>query len=180
MKTWPLTIAVLTTLSGTLAPTAAAQDAGPASKYPRTKDVSTLDGIIEAYYDVVSGGVGEPRQVARDASLHHPSARVTRTGVDETGKPFARVLTLEEFHSQSDSLLVASGFHEREIHRLVEKFGNVTHVWSTYEWETETGGETGRGINSIQLYHDGTRYWITAWIFDGEREDNPIPPQFLP
>ncbi len=178
MKAWQLVIAVMTTLPAAPAG-AGAQGAGDAG-YPRAEDVSTVDGILEAYYEVVSGPVGKPRETARDASLHHPAARVTRTGVDETGEPFAHVMTLDEFHNQSDSSLVANGFQEREIHRVTQTFGNVTHVWSTYEWEAEKGGEKGRGINSIQIYHDGERYWITAWIFDSERRDNPIPPAFLP
>lgn len=74
-----------------------------------------------------------------------------------------------------------SAFYEAEIHRVTQRFGNVAHVWSTYAWRRSDGGPVeGRGINSIQLYHDGTRWWITAWIFDSERADNPIPPAFLP
>ena len=48
-------------------------------------------------------------------------------------------------------------------------------------WLVEPDGEVfGRGINSIQLYHDGDRWWITSWIFDQERAGNEIPAEFLP
>ena len=148
--------------------------------YPLEADVATLDGIIRAYYEVVSGPAGVPRDTARDQSLHHPEARAIITGVDETGIPFIRNLTLREYHE-----LAGRGgypaFYEEEIHRTTQRFGNVAHVWSTYSWRRSLEGPVeGRGINSIQLYYDGTRWWITAWIFDSERAGNPVPPAYLP
>ena len=147
---------------------------------PRAEDVATLDGIIKAYYEVVSGPAGEPSQTERDASLHHPDARAIITGRGQDGKPYIRNLTLAQFHEGAQR----SGnpaFYEVEIHRLTQQFGNVAHVWSTYAWRrSEDGPVEGRGINSIQLYHDGERWWITAWIFDSERDELPIPAAFLP
>lgn len=151
-----------------------------AAAYPLATDVATLDGIIKAYYEVVSGPAGQPRETARDKSLHHPGARAIITGVDKSGKPYIENLTLEEYHKRSQ----AGGdpaFWEREIHRVTERFGNIAHVWSTYAWQDEEKGPVkGRGINSIDLYFDGTRWWITGWIYDSERPDNPIPAEFLP
>ncbi len=43
---------------------------------PIPEDVQTLDGIIKAYYEVVSGPAGESADRARDESLHHPAALV--------------------------------------------------------------------------------------------------------
>jgi len=37
-----------------------------------------------------------------------------------------------------------------------------------------------RAYNSIQLTWDGERWWILSWFFDVERDDNPIPAEFLP
>lgn len=144
---------------------------------PRPEDVSTLDGIIRAYYEVVSGPAGVPRQVARDHTLHHPDALVAITGLNASGEPTIRTMTLAEYHGGPSE--PAEGFYEQEIHREVQTFGSVTHVWSTYEWRREPDGAVqGRGINSIQLYFDGERWWITSWIFDSERPGNPIPPEY--
>ncbi|MDX1546435.1 MAG: hypothetical protein R3247_05575 [Rhodothermales bacterium] len=166
-------IRLLLLLSLGLSLSAAAQDA----RYPLPEDVATLDGIIRAYYEVVSAPAGVPRQTARDHSLHHPDARAIITGVDSTGRPFIRNMTLAEFHDGMGT----GAFFEHEIHRETQRFGNVAHVWSTYAWRsTPDGPAEGRGINSIQLYHDGARWWITAWIYDSERPGNPIPPAFLP
>lgn len=147
---------------------------------PMPTDVASLDGIIAAYYEVVSGPVGEPCDVERDRSLHDPNARAIIAGVDADGRPQIRNLTLNEYHDGCREPR-GRGFYEREIHRVTHRFGNVAHVWSTYEWAERPGGPVGgRGINSIHLYHDGARWWIVDWIFDNEREGNPIPAEFLP
>jgi len=161
-----------------IAPVSAQVDV-PKGPFPIPEDVATLDDILDAYYEVVSAAAGQPKQVERDHSLHHPMARVAITGTGEDGKPFIRMMTLDGYYE--DNVVSTTGFFEKEIHRVVQRFGNVVHVWSTYEWRTsEDGPVQGRGINSIQLYNDGTRWWITSWIYDSEQEGNPIPAKFLP
>lgn len=153
---------------------ATAQEAG----YPLAEDVATLDGIMRAYYEVVSGPAGVPRDWARDRSLHHPDALVTILSVDDQARPTARTMTLAEYHERSGEV-AREPFYEREIHRVVDRFGNIANVWSTYEWRRDEAGPVmGRGINNIQLYHDGDRWWITSWSYDSEREGNPIPPEY--
>lgn len=150
------------------------------SPYPLEDDVRTLDGIIKAYYEVVSAAAGEARDWARDSSLHAPDARVVITGKRADGTPFANIMTLAEYHASSGAT-TTMGFFEEEIHRETQRFGQIAHVWSTYAWRrTADGPVEGRGINSIQLYHDGTRWWISSWFFDSERTDNPIPASYLP
>lgn len=145
------------------------------TSYPLREDVATLDGIIKAYYEVVSGPEG-PKETARDASLHHPEANVMISGVDKKGQPYLKAMTLKEYHANSSN----AAFYEREIFRVTESFGNVTHAWSTYEARTSPGGPViARGINSIQLYHDADRWWILSWVFDSERKNNPIPGKYL-
>jgi hypothetical protein len=43
-----------------------------------------------------------------------------------------------------------------------------------------TGPVMERGINSIELFCDGTRFWISSWSFDNETEKNKIPTEYLP
>ena len=143
-------------------------------------DVADLDAIIAAYYDVISGPAGEVADRERDRSLHHPDALVGISGVDGEGQPFLRTMSLDEYHDAFGGAR-QEAFYEREIHREARRFGNVAHVWSTYASSREPEGEPfARGINSIQLYHDGSRWWIMGWIFDSERQGNPIPPEYLP
>lgn len=161
-----------------LSSSAAAQ--ADSARYPLPGDVATLDGIIRAYYDVVSGPAGSTANRARDSSLHVEHARVGIVGRDADGAPVLRTMTVGEYHDRFGGPRRAP-FYEWEIHRVTQRFGSVAHVWSTYlTSDAPDGSARSRGINSIQLYFDGTRWWITAWFFDSERDDNPIPAEFLP
>jgi hypothetical protein len=100
---------------------------------------------------------------------------------DSTGRIHATVMDHQMFVDGSNDGLVRRGFFEREIHRTTRRFGNVVHVFSTYEMrERADGPVNGRGINSIELFWDGTRWWIAAAQWDDERPDNPIPKAYLP
>jgi len=141
-------------------------------------DVQSIDAIMKAYYEVVSGEVGQKRDWERDTYLHHPSAKIWVTGRSSQNISYVNPMTLEEFHDASSGL-VDSGFFEWEIHREEQAFGNIIHVWSTYAWSTTADREIGgRGINSIELYFDGNRYWILSWSYDSERASNPIPKEY--
>jgi hypothetical protein len=145
---------------------------------PLSADVESIDGIVTAFYEVISGPKGEPRQWGRDATLYLPNVHFTPTSV-EGGKPSARIMPKQEFVDRADRFLVESGFVEEEIHRVTRTFGHIADVASTYRWRTEDG-RSGRGINFIHLFHDGDRWWITHATWDSERDDNPIPGEFLP
>jgi hypothetical protein len=141
-------------------------------------DVSSLDGIVKAFYETISGGKGVARQWSRDRTLYTPGVRFAAMS-EENGKIRASVMNHEQFVNSSNEFFVESGFTEREINRVTRRFGNIAHVFSVYEYATEDKKTTGRGINSIELYFDGARWWIFAVTWDDERPGNPIPKEFL-
>ncbi len=143
-------------------------------------EVGTLDGIIKAYYDVVTVKKGEKVSYQRDSCLHVPNALVGSAQKGKDGKVSLKLITLKQFHQASDAFLEKDGFWEREIGRKVENFGAIYHVWSTYETKnTADGPVIERGINSIELYFDGTRFWILSWVFDHESDGQRIPQKYL-
>lgn len=148
---------------------------------PRPADVGTLDGLIAAYYDVISGPAGQPRQWSRDRTLYIPEIRFVSMSVGKDGKPVAHKMSHQEFVDASDAGVVKDGFYEKEVHRVTERFGNIAHVFSTYESRIKADGPViARGINSIEAYWDGKRWWIASAIWDEERPDNPMPAEYLP
>jgi hypothetical protein len=148
---------------------------------PHAEDVATIDGIMKAFYEVISGPAGQPRQWSRDRTLYIPDIRFVALSQDKSGHPVATIVSHQQFVDDSDAVLVQEGFYESEIHRVTQRFGNIAHVFSTYESRTKAGGPiTTRGINSIELFYDGQRWWIASNIWDDERKDNPLPPAFLP
>lgn len=147
---------------------------------PRAADVATVDGVVKAYYDVITGAAGQPRQWSRDRSLYIPDLRFVATGVGKQG-PYARVMDHQAFVDASDSSMVHDGFFEREIHRVTRSYGNIVQVFSTYEERrTAEAPVEGRGINALQLFWDGKRWWVASAIWFDEDPAHPIPPEFLP
>jgi hypothetical protein len=147
---------------------------------PRPDDVATIDGMIKAYYEVVSGPAGKPREWARDRTLYIKDLRFVSVESDKSGAVTPRIEDHQAYVDASDHMS-RRGFFEREIHRVTERFGPIAHVWSTYESRREDKGPvTARGINSIELFWDGKRWWIANAIWTEEGPGRPIPPEYLP
>jgi hypothetical protein len=146
-------------------------------------DVASEDAIIAALYGAISGPAGQKRDWGRFRSLFIPDARLivarTRRPDGQTLPP--RVMTVEQYITSSGPSL-ENGFFEREISRISETFGGVTHRFSTYESRARAEDPTpfARGINSIQLLNDGQRWWVVTVFWDSERPNNPIPAKYLP
>lgn len=146
-----------------------------------TKDVETVDAIIAALYNVISGPAGEVRNWNRMRSLFLPEGKLVATAVRPTGEVVKRVLTVEEYIAGNGPVLEKNGFFEKEIHRKQEVYGHIAHCFSTYEARrTATDAEPFmRGINSIQLYNDGKRWWILTVFWQTENKDLLIPKEYL-
>ncbi len=153
----------------------------PQTKFPQSADVATIAGIMKASYEVVSGEAGAPRQWERDASLHNPNAVYSYQKATTNGQTRQSTMSLKDFHKQTDNMILTTAFYENEINREVRVFGNIAHVWSTYETRLiKDGPVVRRGINSVQLYFEDGRWWIVSWTFDRERQTTPIPASFDP
>lgn len=160
---------------------AVAVPAGTSAQEADPADVSSADAVISALYDVISGPAGEARDWDRFRSLFAEGARLVPTGRAPDGAVRMRVWSPDDYIAAAGAQLERGGFFEREIGRVSETFGNVTHVFSTYDSRrtAEDSEPFARGINSIQLLDDGTRWWIVTVMWDSERPDNPIPAKYL-
>ena len=145
-----------------------------ANDYPLASDVASIDTLIDAYYDVISGPKGHTYNVARDQSLHAPKAIITRT--DDDGLLERHDLLTEQVPLTA---IYSEGLFEVEIGRIVEQYGNIAHAWSSYEVRnTPDGPAISRGISSVSMYFDGERWWIASWSTQREG-DQPIPAKYL-
>lgn len=139
------------------------------SDYPLQEDVSSVDGIMNAYYGVVSGPAGFTYDHERDRSLYGPNAIITRFRDD--GR-FERNTVAEETQPIDPW---AEGFYEIEINRIVEQFDNLAHVWSTFKTRgSPDGAVLSRGISSVSLYYRDDRWWIASW--SSQNETDKLPP----
>lgn len=144
-------------------------------------DVSSPDAILKALYDVISGDAGKPRDWDRFRSLFYKGAHLIPTGKNRQGTHVARMMTPDEYISGNSSFFEKEGFHERESARKSDRYGNIMQVFSTYEaYKTATDKEPFmRGINSIQLFNDGSRWWIMNVYWQAETPENPLPKEYL-
>lgn len=144
-------------------------------------DVASLDAIVTALYDVISGPAGQARDWNRFRSLFIAGARLIPTGHPANAAPTTRVMTPEQYAERAATGLTRNGFFEHEIGRTTDQFGAVTHIFSAYESKRAASDPKpfARGINSIQLFNDGTRWYVVTIFWDGERPDNPIPDKYL-
>lgn len=153
----------------------------PATPAANPADVASIDSIIAAVYDVISGPAGKKRDWDRMRSLFVPGARLIPTGARPTGGYCSRVLTVDEYIERAGGFFDKEGFYERELARQTEQFGQIAHAFSTYDSKhaPEDAKPFQRGINSIQLMNDGKRWWIVTIFWQGEDEKSPLPEKYL-
>lgn len=137
---------------------------------------------MAAVYDAISGPAGARRDWDRFRSLFIQGARLIPTGPSADGIYRYRVMSVEDYIGQAGPVLEERGFFEREIHRTTDRYGPVVQVFSTYESRNraEDPQPFARGINSFQLLHDGTRWWVVTIYWHGETPETPIPARYLP
>jgi hypothetical protein len=130
-------------------------------------DVASPQSIVDAVYEILSGRAGEPRDWDRWRTLYIPDARLIPVESNGERAVAPRVLDPDKYIESRAAMLAANDFFEWETEHEELRFGSVAHVWSFYEAAREPGGEPiRRGANSIQLWHDGTRWWIVSVLWD--------------
>jgi len=168
-----------------MAPVAAQEEPAAAAAKPRPEaapaDVESIDAIILAVYDVISGPAGEKRDWDRMRSLFIDGARLIPTGRRQDGTGGHRVMSVEDYITASGSRLEQNGFFETEIARKTDQFGNIAQVFTTYESRRAADDPEPfmRGINSFQLWNDGDRWWVMTIFWENETPGNQIPDQYL-
>lgn len=144
-------------------------------------DVQSVDAVLTAMYDVISGPAG-PRDWDRERNLFHPDARLMRglppDAPPEPGPtPGLRIMTVADFVERNGPRFLTESFYEVETGRQEFRFGRWVHAISAYlSRRTPAEAPFARGINSVQLWHDGGRWWVMSVLWDWESDSVRIPP----
>ena len=147
-------------------------------------DVRSIDAIITAAYGLISGPAGKKRDWNRERSLFYPGARLIPTA-KEAGEADVdlepHILDVDGFIARAETVLEKNVFYGKEIARQTEQFGRIAHVWSTYESRHDPSDPEPfmRGINSLQLFNDGKRWWILSIYWQHGSLEHPIPEKYL-
>ena len=130
---------------------------------------------------MISGPAGKPRDWDRMRSLFAPEGRLMAVGARPEGNYVLRGMGVEDYIGRNSKAFATMGFFEREAARSTETFGQIVHVFSTYESRhaADDAKPFQRGINSIQLYHDGKRWWVVNVLWRAEDERLPLPERYL-
>lgn len=139
-------------------------------------DVTTIDQIIKAMYDVISGPAG-PRDWDRFKSLFHKDAYMGAI----TGYKTFQKFTPAQYASANGPYFMKNAFTEKEIGRTINEFGDLAQVFTSYEYVTTENNKplTQRGINSVELIRENNRWYIMSISWDEEKKGLTIPLKYL-
>ncbi|MES3023898.1 MAG: hypothetical protein V4857_20220 [Pseudomonadota bacterium] len=185
-----LTLSACAALALMAAVAAAAQEARPAAAAlaapaaipaAASADVASIDAIIAALYDVISGPAAKPRDWNRLRSLFAPDAKMMVVGPRPDGSFGTRAMSVEDYINRAGPMFAASGFFETELARSTDRYGQIANVFSTYEARHAQADARPfvRGINSIQLISDGTRWSVANMMWRAEDAKLPLPERYL-
>lgn len=164
-------------------PAALAQEVKPAVTAPAALagDVGSVDAIVAALYDVISGPAAKPRDWNRLRSLFAAQGKLVAVGRRADGSSPATVMSVDDYIGRVTRPFADAGFYETELARSSEAFGPIVHVFSTYASRHAPADARPfqRGINSIQLYNDGQRWWIVNLLWRAESDQQPLPERYL-
>ena len=152
----------------------------PAGAPQPGSDAFAIDSTVLAVYNVISGPAGR-RDWDRFEALFAPGARLISTKrVD--GVVTATVMTPKEYSEKAGAYFKDHGFFERPAASRMQRYGDIAHIFSTYESRHASNDEKpfARGINSFQLVRIGDDWKVLTIFWEEEDAAHPIPAQYLP
>ncbi len=158
-----------------------AQNAPSDVKPKYINDSKSIQNILDAYYDCISGPIGEVRDFERLKNLFHPEARLIYSNwSEESGKACTLIFkTVSEFIEKL-GYLDKKGFYEHEVSNITHSFSSIAQVFSTYQFRAEDNSiPPGKGITSYEIFFDGDRYWIMSMFWVAENEKYKIPQKYF-
>ena len=134
-----------------------------------------IETTVLAVYNVISGPAGR-RDWKQFEALFAPEARMAVARPDGT----IAVMTTKDYIERTTPRFNEKGFFERPVATRVLRYGNIAHVWSTYESREASNQEKpfARGINSFELVRIGNDWKVQSLVWQQEDAAHPIPPQF--
>lgn len=168
-------VALVAVAAAILSPAIWAQPASSSSTCPSP---TTLDALIKALDEAVSGPANKDRTCFRDLFLADARLIPIRIAADGTATP--RTLTVQDW-IDAVAKRGSNVFYERQVKVKTEVYGHMAHLWSTYETRTTPDGKAEvRGINSIQAIYDGSRWRVMEIVWQAETPTELVPKQYLP
>jgi hypothetical protein len=144
-------------------------------------DTNSPEDLLLRLYDLISGPKDEERRWEEISSLFLKGARLRMEVENADGSVRSGDWSIDEFSREAAESYRRNGFWEREIARRTERYGNICHIFSTYESRVgdPNSDPVSRGINSVQVLRREGRWCIASIIFQAEQPGNEIPQEYL-
>ena len=134
---------------------------------------ATPDELLVALDDAISGPGDRDRTCLRQ--IVSPDVRLVLMSAEGS-----REFTLDDWIGAMQRR-GSTALFEKQVKTRTERFGQIAHMWSTYEIRpTAEGTATTRGINSVQAIFDGVRWVVVNVMWEAETPADPIPEKYLP
>jgi len=157
---------------------AAAGAQEPKATVPSCLPTATLEQLIVALDDAVSGPANKDRTCLRQILL--PEARLTPIRQMDDGSFSPRILTVDDW-IDAVAKRGSEEMYERQIKVKSDAYGHFAQLWSTYEIRpTPEGKATVTGINSVQAVFDGKRWRVFSVLWEANSTAGPVPEKYLP
>jgi hypothetical protein len=145
----------------------------------RAADGDSIESVVRAVYEVISGPAGA-RDWVRFRALFADGARLIPVRAAPQGGGAPAVWTADEYAQRAGASFEKNAFYESEVARRLETFGNMAQIFSTYESRHAPSEKPfARGINSFQLVKVGDAWKVMTILWDSERPGNPLPEKYL-
>ena len=144
-------------------------------------DTSSVQNLLDAYYNCISGPIGQKRDFDRLKNLFHPTVKFTYSYWNTEGTKASVMVfkSVEEYISKL-GYLDKKGFYEQEIANKTNQFGAVIQVFSSYKyWVEDRSIPSNRGVTSYEIFYDGNRYWFLSMFWMSENEKYRIPAKYV-
>lgn len=142
--------------------------------------METLEATLDALYASISFTSGANPQLNLLRTLFLPQGLLINNNTPATPV----VMSVEEFCGVVEAA-IASGnlteFHEHEIARIIEVFGNIAHVFSTYEarFDAASAEPFSVGINTIQLIRTDGKWLVSSMAWNDQTAEERIPMRYI-
>ena len=125
---------------------------------------ATIDYFFEGFHK---------RDTTQMRSVLGDSLHMQRIGRDATGSPVLVNESAEAFLASMANLPDTLKIEERLLEYRIQTDGDMAHAWTPYEFYLQ-GAFHHCGVNSFQLFHDGTR-WKIIYLVDTRRVKDCSP-----
>lgn len=127
-----------------------------------------IKGLIDTFYEIISGKAEEKRDWDRFRSLFFSRAQLIHNKISDERKCQTIPCDVESYISRLSEVLAKKDFYEYGYDYEIEICGNIAQAKSKYEAKAAQNHTTPikSGTNLVQLINDGSKWKIMNMLWE--------------